>query len=269
MSEAHHCEESVNDAGRCLWHPVRVPTASREGAAPNSGLRRPATLTLIALVCVLLPFFLFLASHQFLKTTRVELQADLEGDGLCETLILAAKGRHSLTIWRDGERIWQGIPRKWRAWKLQAADVDGDGVKEIILGVHKTTRFIPEPHNCLFVFGWDGKKAFPKWLGSRLSKPFVDFAFAQLDGEAGEELVSLEVTRSGGRCLVVYSWCGFGFVGNWQSQGFARARLSRSATGQVMLALPRGRRLALMRKGQSYRLANAQARPSNTFRDRP
>lgn len=254
MSEAHHCEVSVSGAGR---------------AAPKPGSQRPAILTLIAIVCVLLPVSLFLASRQLRKTTRVELQADLEGDGLCETLILAAKGRHSLTIWRDGERIWQGIPREWRAWKLQAADVDGDDVKEIILGVHKRTRFFPEPHNCLFVFGWDGNKAFPRWLGSRLSKPFVDFAFAQLDGEAGEELVSLEVTRSGGRCLVVYSWCGFGFVGDWQSRGFARARLSKSKSGQVMLALPRGKCAVLVRKGQSYRLANAQARPSGAVRDQP
>jgi hypothetical protein len=217
---------------------------------------------------VLLSLLLFFPSGHTLREGQAEVQADLEGDGRREKLVLAVTGPHSLTIWRDGERIWQGIPAKWRAWKVQVADVDGDGIEEIVVGVHKTTRFYREPHNCLFVFGWDGQKAFPKWLGSRLSKPFVDFAFAQLDGEAGEELVSLEVTRSGDRCLVVYSWCGFGFVGDWQSQSFARARLARTGSGQVILASPRAERV-LVREGESYRLQNTSPRAPRVARDQP
>ena len=193
---------------------------------------------------------------------RTEVVTDLEGDGRRERLVLAAAGPHSLTIRREGKIVWRGIPRKWNPWKVQAADVDGDGIKEIVLGVHKGTRFFPQPHNCLFVFGWDGKQAFPKWLGSRLSKPFVDFTLAQLDGEPGDELVSLEVTRGGRRCLVVYSWCGFGFAGDWQSPGFARARLSRDRRGRVILAVPGGGKRVLMRQGKSYRLEKTPIRES-------
>ena len=135
--------------------------------------------------------------------------------------------------------------------------MEGDGINEIVLGVHKETRFFPRSHNCLFVFGWDGKEAFPKWLGSRLSKPFIDFVFAELDGQPGEELVSLEVTGIGGRCIVVYSWCGFGFVGVWQSESFANARLFKGQGDQVRLSLPGGRNLVLLRKGASYCLVKS------------
>lgn len=193
-----------------------------------------------------------------------EIKTDLEGDGRYENVVLSEEGSNSLVIWRDGKKIWQGIPRKWNPWKIQVADVDGDGMKEIIIGVYKSTRFFPEPHNCLFVFGWDGEEAFPKWLGSRLSKPFEDFAFAELDGNAGEELVSLEVTQDGGRCLVVYSWCGFGFVGVWQSQNFAYVSLSRHGADEVLLECSSGEHFLLERNDNSYALRNVQMGKSHT-----
>lgn len=235
---------------------------NRRGGTPARSLEpRPWAKAGIS-VCLCVSLVLCSGGPSHGVSGSQEIEADLEGDGRCEKLVLSEESPDSLTIWRDGEKIWQGIPRKWRPWKLLVADVDGDGVKEIIVGVHKTTRFWPEPHNCLFVFGWDGRKAFPKWLGSRLSKPFVDFAFAELDGEAGEELASLEVTQNGGRCLVVYSWCGFGFVGDWQSQDFAYAALSRSSAGEIILALPNGEHFVLERKDNSYNLANVQVNPS-------
>lgn len=218
-------------------------------------------------VCLCVSLVLYSGGPSYGVSGPQEIETDLEGDGRYEKLVLSEEGSNSLIIWRDAKKIWQGIPRKWNPWKIQVADVDGDGMKEIIVGVHKTTRFFPEPHNCLFVFGWDGEEAFPKWLGSRLSKPFVDFTFAELDTNAGEELVSLEVTQNGGRCLVVYSWCGFGFVGVWQSKNFAYASLSRIGADEVLLEFSGGEYSLLERKDNSYSLRHVQMGQSHTTGD--
>jgi hypothetical protein len=135
---------------------------------------------------------------------------------------------------------------------LEVADLDGDGIYEIILGVFKKTRFFPKPHNCLFVLGWDGKEGFPKWLGSRLSKPFTDFTFYELDDKKGAELISLEVTHTGKRCIVVYTWCGFGFVGIWQSENFPEGKLLKDEKGRVIIILSGGKRAVLNKKGETY-----------------
>ncbi len=146
----------------------------------------------------------------------VTMESDLEGDGKTERIVLNAANEETLTVGRGDKRLWQGVPKKWKPWKLTTADVDGDGKREIIVGVYKSTRFFPKPHNCLFVYGWDGKQAFPKWLGSSLARPFTDFIFGDLDDDKADELVSVEITRDGKRCVAVYSWNQFGFVMDWQ-----------------------------------------------------
>jgi hypothetical protein len=178
------------------------------------------------------------------------LTCDLEGDGAEERVVLDSRRAETLSVWRGKVRLWQGVPGRWKPWKLVVADVDGDGRKEILLGVHKATRYFPEPHNCLFVYGWDGRQAFPRWLGSRLSKPFVDFALADVDEDGRDEVLSVEVTRDKRRCLLSYSWCGFGFTvdwqrGPWEDVSFTRAeggRLTVRADGEPILTVaPAGR----------------------------
>jgi hypothetical protein len=185
-----------------------------------------------------------------------KLSCDLEGDGYLETLIFTPGKPKALAIWREGKLIYEGIPETKKPWKLVIADVDGDGSKEIIVGVHKKTRYFPEPHNCLFVYGWDGTGLYARWMGSRLSKPFFDFAFTPPGDDKQQHLVSLEETPDGRKCIAVYEWSGFGFDGVWQEKGFDRkCRLIRR-DNIVSLKLPDGRELELRRQGESYSLQN-------------
>ncbi len=103
--------------------------------------------------------------------------------------------------------------RGYNPWKIVAADVDGDSSVDICVGVWKKARFHPVWANRFFVYNWDGKQLFPKWLGSRLSSPFIDFIFQDIDNDGLEELLALELQRNGLNRIMSYKWKGFGFEG--------------------------------------------------------
>jgi len=167
-------------------------------------------------------------------------QVDLDGDGRKEQIIFRPQVNGSITVLRNEKVIWRGVPARWQAWKLVIADVDGDGKKEFLVGVNIRTRYFPKRHKSVFVLGWNGKFAYARWLCSHLSKPMVDFTAAELDNQAGAELVTLEITRDGRQCIVVYRWIGFGYIVIWQSQAFANARLFHQRR-RVGVKLPDGR----------------------------
>lgn len=150
------------------------------------------------------------------------IETDLDFNGKKERIDLNSGRDSTLQIWQGKKLIWQGVPARWQPWKLEIADVDGDGKREIIVGVFKSTKFFPKPHNCLFIYGWEGNRAYKKWLGSSLARPFTDFLFADLDEVKGDELIALETNLDGKKSLGIYKWNGFGFTlehkfGNWQT----------------------------------------------------
>ena len=179
---------------------------------------RRATYASLALgIALVVGYFCLPTVHNRLRAgndvaqQNATLSCDLDGDGQVERVVLDPTRDPVLSVWQGGRLLWSGVPKKWKPWKLTTADVDGDGARELLLGVHKSTRFFPSPHNCLFVYGWDGTRVFPKWLGSSLGRPFTDFGCANVDGDEEAELVAVERTRGGKRSLAIYSWCGFGF----------------------------------------------------------
>ncbi|MCX6558323.1 MAG: hypothetical protein NTW95_12980, partial [Candidatus Aminicenantes bacterium] len=82
----------------------------------------------------------------------------------------------------EPRRIYLDRDRGCCPWKILVCELDGDPEPEIAVGMYKATRFFPEPANRLFIFDWNGRFIFPKWLGSRLTSPLEDFAFIR--GEA-------------------------------------------------------------------------------------
>ena len=157
-------------------------------------------------------------------------------------------------VWleREGRRRSLGLAR-YHPWKLAWAHVAGR--PQLAVGVFKPTRFDPEPHHALFLYDWEDGELTPRWLGSRLSKPFSDFAFADMRRSGETELAAAEQLRDGRWCLVIYRWTGFGFQGEWQSRPFARlSNLTVSepaVTGRI--ASPAGNRSVWFGwRGDSY-----------------
>jgi hypothetical protein len=95
-------------------------------------------------------------------------------------------------------------------WKVQCADVDGDGGLDISIGAYKTTPFHPVYAKRPFIYDFNGSLE-PKWLGSRLSKPFEDYVFEDIDSDGMDEIISSEILSNGKMLLNAYKWKGFGF----------------------------------------------------------
>jgi hypothetical protein len=195
------------------------------------------------LCSLLLPFTAPLNATPPLRAT---ITRDLDGDRKAERVVLDARRNPALSVWRGKRCLWRGVKQQWKPWKLTTADVDGDGKREIVLGVYKSTRYIPQPHNCVFIYGWDGRRAYPKWLSSSLSKPFTDFTFADIDHDGKDDLIALETRRDGKQCIVVYSWIGFGYGFEWQKGAWPHATLAGVNGNKVVVNIA-GKRLEVHR----------------------
>lgn len=166
---------------------------------------------------------------------KTSISFDLDGDGMPEEISIDSGSKMTLEVRRGGELLWNAVPAAWEPWKLQIADVDGDGQSEIVVGVYKSTKFFPKPHNCLFIYSWANGKGAPKWLGSSLSRPFNDFIFADFDGRSGDELAALETTRTGSKSLSFYRWNGFGFTRESVAGDWKAARIIGAEGRRVLL----------------------------------
>ena len=127
-----------------------------------------------------------------------------------------ARYGRTVAVWKVGpngkfKRIYIDRDRGFKPWKILACELDGDPLPEIAVGVYKSTRFFPDPDNRLFIYDWTGKFLSPKWLGSRLALPFVDFAFIR-GNDSTDRLVALEHWHGKEFFLRMYKWNGFGFI---------------------------------------------------------
>jgi hypothetical protein len=76
----------------------------------------------------------------------------------------------------DGSRTHSAWRLDYPVYRFDCADITGDGVPEIAVGVIKSTRFDPKVRKRLFLFKlFDECYIRPLWLGSKVSLPLVDF----------------------------------------------------------------------------------------------
>ncbi|NLK86595.1 MAG: hypothetical protein GX279_03775 [Clostridiaceae bacterium] len=155
--------------------------------------------------------------------------ADIDGDGADEILLITgdAGQEYGSDFWilrlemtggevsvSDTDRI---SLKAFNPWKVQTCDVDGDGMPEVSFGVYKTSRFHPVMAKRPFIYDLHENGISPKWRGSRLSRPFDDYIFSDINSDGADEIVSIEHLADGRKAVNSYAWKGFGFEGIGES----------------------------------------------------
>lgn len=181
-------------------------------------------LLILVFICIFSIYILNTAFSPVCKNVVSSCISDLDRDGIAEELyLMAEKGAiygKELVITKNYEVIGRYDLEALKPWKVQVADVDGDGRNEISIGVYKTARFHPVMAKRPFIYNWNNGTLSPKWLGSRLSKPFDDYIFCDIDKDRMDELISIEQLPNERKVLNSYKWKGFGFEGLAESRDF-------------------------------------------------
>jgi hypothetical protein len=167
--------------------------------------------------------------------------ADNDGDGNDEIFLLLGEegkpyGERLIVVnfnGRETKKTYDASFQKLNPWKVQVCDVDGDGKKEVSLGVYTVAKYHPVYAKRPFLYEFHNNKLYPKWLGSRLSRPFDDYIFCDVDGDRMDELVSVETVRDGKKELNAYKWTGFGFESIGVSQAYDIIQGIRADGGSV------------------------------------
>jgi len=103
-----------------------------------------------------------------------------------------------------------------RGKMASAADIDSDGLLDLLVLVYKSTRYDPRPRWRPFVYTLRDDEWVPKWLGSRVGRPLLEAALVRTP--EGVRLLTIEDFGEGQTGFTLYHWQGFGFWGEWTGE---------------------------------------------------
>jgi hypothetical protein len=103
-----------------------------------------------------------------------------------------------------------------RGKMASAADLDEDGALDLLVLVHKSTRYDPRLAWRPFVYTLGDDEWVPKWLGSRVGRPLLEASFVRTP--KGVRLLTVEQFGEGETGFTLYHWRGFGFWGEWTGE---------------------------------------------------
>jgi len=124
-----------------------------------------------------------------------------------ELLVIFQKNKSG--IW---ERSYENDFKELKPWKIEVADIDGDGISEILTAVYKTTHFDEEERNRMFIFNYIDGILTKKWTGSDIAGNWNDFIVGDLLPMKGDELIFTQETDGKLEKISIYYWFDFGFL---------------------------------------------------------
>lgn len=151
---------------------------------------------------------------------------DIVGDGKEYLVVLTGDNKkeygEEVIIFKmeEGKEIYRKNFSSLNPWKIVIGDVDGDKIDDISIGVYKESPLHPVMAKRPFIYSFKDGKIVPKWRGSRLSKPFTDYGFYDIDGDGVDEIVAIEILEDNKKTINTYKWKGFGFEVYLESQDF-------------------------------------------------
>ncbi len=96
----------------------------------------------------------------------------------------------------------------YNAWKIRILDVDNDSLPELIVGVNKSTKYFKKKENRIFVFNINGAYIYPKWLGSKIGNPVIDFKIDKINNKL---ILLQKFDNKKTHKVFSFKWNGFGF----------------------------------------------------------
>lgn len=98
---------------------------------------------------------------------------------------------------------------KYPVYQINFGDVDNDSIPDILVGTIKATRYDPKVDKRLFIYKiTDDYYIRPKWMGSRVSQPLVDFRLKEQYPIS--KIRTIEKEQDGTYLVAEYRWRGFG-----------------------------------------------------------
>jgi hypothetical protein len=159
---------------------------------------------------ILPAFCLFLACNRQDSVNEFTYNIDGRIVKLCLQQVDDSLSIIKLLSYREGEQeIVSTWPLPYPVFRFDCADINGDGLPEIAVGVVKATRFDRNIKKRLFVFKlFDTACIRPLWLGSQMPQPLIDF---RLVNRHEKTLIrTIEQTSNGCYAVGEYEWKNFG-----------------------------------------------------------
>lgn len=188
-------------------------------------------IILMGIGLIFLLSLLFLSNSSYIKDHKIldYTIGDVNGDNYDEFVVLTkglfGKYGKDVVIYKgvyDLTEIYREDFSDLKPWKIDTGDIDGDGTKELSIGVYKQTIFHPVMAKRPFIFSFRDNKLMAKWRGSRLSRPFTDYTFFDIDHDGIDEIISIEILENEKMSINSYKWIGFGIEGFMESKEFDR-----------------------------------------------
>jgi hypothetical protein len=163
-------------------------------------------------------------------------------------------------------RIGPPLVCRHRVKMASALDLDADGRLDLLVLVHKPTRFDLKPAWRPFLYTLEDGRWAPKWLGSRVGHPLIEAALVRTP--KGPRLLTVEQFGPGQMGLTLYHWRGFGFRGEWTGPPLGTfsdlcvADLDGDGIDEISLRLG-GARMHLAYDGDGYKPVHHEAKGGN------
>ncbi|MBU5256024.1 hypothetical protein [Tissierella praeacuta] len=194
--------------------------------------RLKAKIILLYISIILLALFLFFSSNQVKLPIEIKDKVvdyaigNINGDNIDYLVVLTGsrwrKFGKEVIIYslKDMKEIYRRNFSEFKPWKIAIGDIDGDGKDEVSVGMYKKSPFHQVMAKRPFIYSFENGRLEPKWRGSRLSKPFTDYDFYDIDGDSIDEIISVEILESNRKIINTYKWKGFGFEGYLESKDY-------------------------------------------------
>lgn len=144
-------------------------------------------------------YFLFLLGNSVVNSQFSSSLIDIDSAKFQLVVKIKANGPDSITL----------VKRfSYNIFKIRQADIDYDGVDEILLGTIKSTVLDSIFRKRINIWTVELNKITPKWLGSFLVHPLYDFELSQRNGDTF--IITIENEQNDLFLVAEYQWHSFG-----------------------------------------------------------